>query len=113
MMTENVMVKESNDNELRRVIFERDKVIVKFTDKDCPVCKVMRPKYNMLSDEPAFKDIYFMRMSAHENPVSSQEVKLTGTPFFATYHKGMLIDCGILSTEEGLREMLQKLLLLS
>lgn len=107
------MVKESNDEELRRVIFEREKVIVKFTDVECPVCKVMRPKYNMMSDEPAFRDVYFMRMSAHENPVSSQEVKLTGTPFFAIYHKGMLIDCGILSTEGEVREMLQKLLNLS
>lgn len=107
------MVTESNDNELRRLIFERNKVIVKFTDADCPVCKTMEPKYRKLSNAPDYSRIAFLRMSAKENPVSSREVKLKGTPFFATYNRGTLADCGIKATEEELREMLQKLLQLS
>lgn len=107
------MVTESNDDELRKLIFERNKVIVKFTDKDCPVCKLMEPKYRKISEEPVYQEISFLRMDAKENPVSSREVRMKGTPFFATYHNGTLADCGIAATEEELREMLQKLLQLS
>ncbi|MCX2741971.1 thioredoxin family protein [Pontibacter anaerobius] len=105
-----MMVLESNDNELRKLIFERDKVIVKFTDEACPICKVMQPKYKRISEEPMYQEIAFLRMNAKENPVSSREVKLKGTPFFATYNKGTLADCGIAATEEELREMLRMLL---
>jgi thioredoxin 1 len=49
-------------------------------------------------------------MDASENPVSSQEVKLTGTPFFATYLGGTIQECGIVDTEEGIRAMLVRLL---
>ncbi len=107
------MVTESNDNELRKIIFERSKVIVKFTAKDCPVCKALEPKYRKISEEPVYQEISFLRMDAKENPVSSREVKLKGTPFFATYHNGTLTDCGIAATEEELREMLRRLLQLS
>lgn len=108
-----MMVIESNDNELRKLIFERYKVIVKFTDEACPVCKVMEPKYKHLSNEPQYEEIAFLRMSAKENPVSSREVKQKGTPFFATYNRGTLADCGIVANEAELRTMLQKLLQLN
>ncbi|MFT2007096.1 thioredoxin family protein [Pontibacter sp. 13R65] len=103
-------ITESNDEQLRKLIFEKDKVIVKFTDEDCPICKVLSPCFRKIATEPAYQSIYFVRMSARENPVSSKEVKMTGTPFFATYRKGTLLDCGIVSTEDGIREMLAKLL---
>ncbi|TPE45363.1 thioredoxin family protein [Pontibacter mangrovi] len=104
------MIIESNDNELRKLIFEREKVIVKFTDETCPICKEMEPKYKGISEEPAYQTIAFLKMEARENPVSSREVKLKGTPFFATYSNGLLADCGIAATEAELRDMLQKLL---
>ncbi|RAU84084.1 thioredoxin family protein [Pontibacter arcticus] len=101
---------ESNDTELRKLIFEKDKVIVKFTAEDCPVCKEISPVFLALSAEFSPKGITFLRMSAHENPVSRSEVKLTGTPFFATYKNGTILDCGIINSEQGLRKILNRLL---
>lgn len=101
---------ESNDNHLRQLIFEKPKVIVKFTDEACPVCKILSPKFQQLSKEPTYREITFVRMNAKENPVSQKEVKMTGTPFFAIYKDSTLLDCGIISTEEALRNMLAKLL---
>lgn len=43
-------------------------------------------------------------------PVYSQEVKLTGTPSFATYRKGTIQEYGIVGSEEGIRAMLRQLL---
>lgn len=101
---------ESNDNELRQLIFKKPKVVVKFTDEECPVCKIMSPKFRSMASEAAYKDITFIRMNARENPVSNKEVKMTGTPFFAVYRAGKLVDCGIAASEEELRAMLRKLL---
>lgn len=103
-------VTDINDNQLRQLIFDQERVIVKFTDAACPVCKELFPSFRKLSTEPQYRDITFVRMHASENPVSSQEVKLTGTPFFATYRKGTIQECGVVGSEEGIRAMLQQLL---
>jgi thioredoxin 1 len=103
-------VTDINDNLLRKLIFDKERVIVKFTDPACPVCKQLSPSFRKLSHEPQYADVAFVRMSASENPVSSQEVKLTGTPFFATYLKGTIQECGIVDTEEGIRAMLARIL---
>ncbi|WP_187264042.1 thioredoxin family protein [Pontibacter beigongshangensis] len=103
-------VTESNDEQLRKLIFEKDRVMVKFTDENCPICKVLSPSFRRIATEPTYQHVQFVRMSARENPVSSKEVTMTGTPFFATYRKGTLLDCGVVSTEDGIREMLAKLL---
>ncbi|PVY44161.1 thioredoxin family protein [Pontibacter virosus] len=103
-------VTDINDDKLRKLIFEKERVIVKFTDPGCPVCKQLSPFFRKLSTEPQYNSITFTRMSASENPVSSQEVKLSGTPFFATYLKGTIQECGIVDTEEGIRAMLTRLL---
>ncbi|WP_299984329.1 thioredoxin domain-containing protein [uncultured Pontibacter sp.] len=103
-------VTDINDDKLRQLIFEKERVIVKFTDPACPVCKELSPSFRKFSTEPQYHNITFARMSASENPVSSQEVKLTGTPFFASYLKGTIQECGIVDTEEGIRAMLSRLL---
>ena len=103
-------VTDINDNKLRQLIFDKERVIVKFTDPACPICKQLSPSFRKFSEDSQYNDITFARMSASENPVSSQEVKLTGTPFFATYLKGTIQECGIVDTEEGIRDMLSRLL---
>ncbi|GAB2525947.1 thioredoxin family protein [Rufibacter soli] len=100
----------SSDNELRSIIFEKERVIVKFVDENCGICKALAPAYKKLSENPTYQDITFLQLDSSENPVSSQEVKLSGTPFFAIYYKGTLRDCALLSTEEKVRKYLEKLL---
>ncbi|MBD1398952.1 thioredoxin family protein [Pontibacter sp. JH31] len=103
-------VTDINDNQLRKLIFDDERVIVKFTDPACPICKALSPSFRKLSVEPQYQSVTFARMSASENPVSSKEVKLTGTPFFAIYCKGTIQECGIVDTEDGIRAMLSRLL---
>jgi len=99
----------SNDDHLRQLIFEKEKVIVKFVDEACAVCKALAPTFTRFSSDPAYSDITFVRMHASENPVSSKEVQLTGTPFFASYRNGTLRECGLASSEDELKVMLDKL----
>ncbi|WP_299826313.1 thioredoxin family protein [uncultured Pontibacter sp.] len=100
---------ESDDKHLRQLIFEKPRVIVKFIDESCPVCEQLAPTFEKLANDTTYSDITFVRMHANQNPVSSQEVKLKGTPFFATYLNGTLQECGLLSSEMEIRQMLQKL----
>lgn len=103
---------ESSDKELRIIIYDRPRVMVKFIDEDCRICKLLAPSFEKFSTDPLYSGVTFLRMHASENPVSSKEVKLSGTPFFATYKHGILIDCSLLSTEAEVESMLGKLLLL-
>lgn len=100
---------ECNDDYLRQLIFKKEKVIVKFIDESCEVCKQLAPSFTRFSSDPAYSGITFVRMNASENPVSSKEVSLTGTPFFATYRKGTLRECGVVATEEEIKVLLDNL----
>ncbi|WP_347157383.1 thioredoxin family protein [Pontibacter chitinilyticus] len=104
------MIVESNDNDLRKLIFKENRVIVKFIDENCAVCKALAPSFSAFAGDPAYQSITFVRMNAKENPVSSKEVRMTGTPFIATYKNGTLLACGVVATEDGLRQLLQQLL---
>ncbi|HSI90714.1 MAG TPA: thioredoxin family protein, partial [Adhaeribacter sp.] len=64
----------TNDAELRNLIFDNPKVIVKFTKTDCPICEKMGRIYEKLSHKKEFDTIKFLLMDASENPVSSKEV---------------------------------------
>jgi hypothetical protein len=101
---------EATDNELRVLIFEHPRVIVKFVSEDCPVCEELSPYYRSCAQSPKYAEITFILMNAAENPVSSKEVALTGTPFFAAYRSSVLIYCSLVSTEEGVESVLKKLL---
>ncbi|GGK76769.1 hypothetical protein GCM10011405_25740 [Rufibacter glacialis] len=102
-------IQTSSDKELRSIIFEKERVIVKFIDEECQICKALAPSFSTFSEDPKYQDITFLKMDAAENPVSSKEVKLTGTPFFAIYFKGTLRDCALLSSEEDVRKYLDRL----
>jgi thioredoxin 1 len=103
-------IREVTDADLRNIIFENPRVIVKFTKTNCPVCERMHLRFLKLSQDKRYQNITFLRMDAAENPVSSQEVHLTGTPFFAAYRDSVLTECKLISDEEELEALLNTLL---
>lgn len=102
-------VKDATDAELRNLIYENEKVIVKFTKTDCVVCERMGKTYKKLSEDPKYRNVTFLLMDAIENPVSSQEVHLSGTPFFAIYQRGFLSKCKLIDNETELEDFLEEL----
>ncbi|MBB6611704.1 thioredoxin family protein [Pontibacter sp. Tf4] len=100
----------ATDADLRQLLYKHDLVIVKFTDKECKVCKALAPSFEALARQTAYNEVLFLRMDANENPVSRKEVKVSSTPFIATYHKAVLLDCGLVSTREEITRMLTRLL---
>ncbi len=104
------LIDKVTDADLRLLIYKYDHVIVKFVDDKCLVCIELEPTYMAFAAESTYESIQFMRMNACENPVSSREVSLTGTPFVATYYKGRLQECGLVNTADDIKLMLTRLL---
>ncbi|WP_192822179.1 thioredoxin family protein [Rufibacter sp. LB8] len=102
-------IQTSSDAELRSIIFDKERVLVKFIDENCSVCQELAPSIERLADDSRYQHITFLRMDASENPVSSKEVKLSGTPFFATYCNGTLKDCGLFSSEKEVEALVETL----
>ncbi|KAA9340306.1 thioredoxin family protein [Adhaeribacter soli] len=102
-------IQKATDTELRSLIFENARVVVKFTKTDCPVCERMGQTFRKLSEDARYQDVKFLLMDAAENPVSSKEVHLSGTPFFAVYLGGILIQCKLVAEENELEELLAEL----
>lgn len=100
----------ATDADLRQLVYKREHVIVKFIDKECEICKELAPSFEELAELPQYKDVLFLRMDAKENPVSLQEVRYSRSPFMATYKKGVLLDCGSVSTQEEITDLLSRLL---
>lgn len=98
---------EATDDDLRTIIFDYPRVIVMFISEDCPICKELKPYYQDCAGNPKYQHVAFVRMDAHANPVSSREVALSGTPFFAAYRGGILVYCSLISTEEGMESVLK------
>ncbi|MEJ8757268.1 protein disulfide isomerase family protein [Pontibacter sp. H259] len=103
-------IQNATDADLRQLVYERDHVIVKFIDQKCTICKSLAPSFEELARSSMYKQVLFLRMDAKENPVSLKEVKFSKAPFIATYKKGVLRDCGLVSSKEEILEMLERLM---
>src|SRR5687767_14988974 len=96
---------QSSDEDLRKFVFDKPLVIVKFhtTDK-CPACEKMLPIFEKLSD--SYLNFTFILMNADENPTARFMIKKNKLPFFGIYKNGLLIECGLMENEEQLTDML-------
>jgi thioredoxin 1 len=74
-------VVDTTDAYLRRFTHEYPKVFAKFTADDCPLCAELAPCFARFANDPANKDILFVRLSADENPVAQQLLQKRAAPF--------------------------------
>ncbi len=101
------VIKSTNDD-LRKFVYDKQYVIVKFdTEDDCAVCEEIAPVFERLSDD--YKNITFVRMNADDNPVAKKLIIKEKKPFIGIYKEGLLVECGLVSTENALSIMLNKL----
>jgi thiol-disulfide isomerase/thioredoxin len=98
----------SSNEDLRNFVFEKPFVIVKFHTGDrCPTCEKLLKVFERLSDN--YLNIAFVLMNSDDNPTARRLIKQSKKPFFAIYNNGLLIECGLVGTEEELTEMLNRI----
>ena len=103
-------VREATDNDLRQLIFNHPNVIVKFLDESCTFCKLLAPPFKKFSEDPRYNHISFLKINSGENPIAKKEIGYNDMSFFNIYKSGRLVECGSVKTEEGVKELLSKLI---
>ena len=107
LLTDSVL--DTNDEGLRRCIYEHQKVFAKFTADDCAICKLLGPGFVKFADHEAYQDIQFVRLSSQENPVAKQLMNERAAPFFVSYCQGRLLECDSLETDAAVQAQLNRL----
>ncbi|MGZ5242285.1 MAG: thioredoxin family protein [Bacteroidia bacterium] len=99
---------ESSNDDLRNFVYDKQYVIVNFhTEQDCTVCLELLPVFERLSEE--YKNITFVRMNADDNPIAKKLINKEKKPFIGIYKEGLLVECSLVSSENEISTMLNKL----
>ncbi|WP_027003390.1 thioredoxin family protein [Hugenholtzia roseola] len=103
------MVEILTDNEGKTQLAAQEKAIVKYFASWCGSCRLIKPKYNRLSEDERFKGIAFLDVDAENSPELRQLAGVTNLPYFAIFEKGVLKEGIATNKEEAIVELLGKL----
>lgn len=76
---------------------------------DCKGCKEINDLFHQLSKDQQYEEVKFLWLDSRNNPIAEQFISKTQTAFIADFKEGFLVECNNISTEEQLREMLERL----
>jgi thiol-disulfide isomerase/thioredoxin len=102
------MVEVLTDNDKARLAAQ-EKAIIKYFASWCGSCRLIKPKYNRLSEDARFEGIAFLDVDAENNPELRKMAGVTNLPYFAIFEKGVLKDGIATNKEEAIVELLNKL----
>lgn len=103
-------IKQANDQDLRQGLYSNELVIVKYITPDCTMCAELESAYADLSEDEKYKTITFLRIDANQNPVAHREVGQKKMPFISIYRNALLLECATVNDEQGIKDLLNKLL---
>lgn len=98
-----------DDSNVKEILNQNEKVIVKYYASWCGSCRLIKPKYRRLSEEERFKGIAFLDTDAEHNPESRKLADVKSLPYFAIFKNGELVEGVSTSKEESVIELLEKL----
>ena len=103
-------VKHTTDADLLFEVATHERVILKYFSETCGgPCFRLLPLYEMLSRNEKYNNIAFYRINADFNPVALKLILARKQPLMAIYHKGMLIDCKTIDSEDEIVGLIEKL----
>lgn len=84
------MLIELNEDALQNVVDTNNKVVVQFSASWCGNCRIMKPKFKVLSSQN--EDIAFVLVDAENSPESRKLANVSNLPTFATFVDGKLVN---------------------
>ena len=102
-------VTEATDKEIKHLLENNGKVIVKYYADWCGSCKLFSPKFRRIANDESNDGILFLDVNAEENPEARKLAGVDNLPFFATFSNGQLLEASATSKEDVVNSMLQKL----
>lgn len=98
---------ELEQDNLNEVLSENNKVVVQYGATWCGNCKIIKPKFKMLSSEN--EDVQFIYVDAEKLPESRKFAQVTNLPTFASFLNGELVAQSQGNKIEVIKEVLEKL----
>jgi thioredoxin 1 len=102
------MLLELQEDTLKKVITENEKVIVQFSASWCGNCKIMKPKFKKMAAEN--ENIAFVIVDAENSPESRKLANVSNLPTFATFVNGKLANEVQTNKTEVLSDLLKEII---
>lgn len=100
-------MEELNQDNLKEIIANNEKVIVQYGASWCGMCRVVKPKFKKLSDET--EGVKFYYVDAEKYPESRSLATIENLPTFAGFKNGELVKQKTSSNENAIKEILGEL----
>jgi len=101
------MLIELNEDTLQNVIDTNAKVVVQFSASWCGNCRIMKPKFKMMSAQ--HDAITFVLIDAEHSPESRKLADVSNLPTFASFVDGKLVNQAQTNKAEVLAELVTEI----
>jgi thiol-disulfide isomerase/thioredoxin len=101
-------VESLNDDKFKEAISDGN-AMVEFWAGWCGSCRLMKPKYKKLSDDPRFAGIKFFEIDAENNPEARKWASVSSLPFFAAVKDGNIIFAEAVGKEDLIVDVLNQI----
>jgi thioredoxin 1 len=81
-----------NLDQFKKLVSASSKVVVDFSAKWCGPCKMIAPKYDVLSKENKYKEWTFCKVDVDEADDIASEYGVSAMPTFLFFTNGDLVD---------------------
>ncbi|WP_142604797.1 thioredoxin family protein [Solitalea koreensis] len=99
----------STDQDFKKILSEKNKVVVKYYADWCGSCKLFSPKYKRISNDENNSEVTFLDVNAEENELARKMAAVDNLPFFATFLNGEFLESTATSKEEVVVKMIENL----
>lgn len=101
------MLIELNEDTLQNVVDTNNKVVVQFSASWCGNCRIMKPKFKVLSSQN--EAIAFVLVDAENSPESRKLANVSNLPTFATFVDGKLVNQAQTNKAEVLADLVNEI----
>lgn len=101
------MLSELKEDNLAEIVAANNKVMVQYMASWCGNCRLMKPKFKMLSDE--YSNIEFVMADAEQFPESRKLANVNNLPTFAGFVNGKFVNQTQTNRLEVLKELVDEI----
>ena len=102
------MLIELNEDRLKDLVSNNEKVVVQFSASWCGNCRIMKPKFKKMAAEN--DAITFVLVDAENSPESRKLANVSNLPTFATFVNGLLVNETQTNKADVLAELVNEIL---
>jgi len=98
-----------NDSTVEAFLDSHERVMILFGASWCGPCKVLKPKFQAISDSEENADVQFAYCDVEETMDLARDIGVQSVPTVVAFFGGEEIDSVVGNNEQGVRGLLEKL----